>query len=86
MADEDDHYGHAAEIVYVQNRQMHEYSLKMQADYGKWLVSSLLVLHGAAISGLLFKGSAGNPPPFLHAITWFVIGVVLALATGFSAW
>lgn len=86
MANEDDAYRRAAEIVFVQFQKLNESSLKMQGEYGKWLVSSLLFLHGAAIGGLLFKWSGGSAPPYLYALWWFVFGIVFALATGFSAW
>ncbi len=46
----------------------------------------MLFLHGAAIGGLLFKSSGAAPPPYLHALWWFVAGIVLALIAGFSAW
>ena len=73
MTDDTDHYKRAAEIVYVQNRQMHEFSLKMQAEYGKWLVSSLLFLHRAAIGGLLFKATGASAPVYLLGLWWFVL-------------
>lgn len=86
MVGEDDNYRRSAEVVYDHNTKMHEFCIKMQADYGKWLISSLLFLHGAAIGGLLFKAVDKNPPPYLFAVWWFVIGTILALAAGFSAW
>lgn len=87
MADADDSYRRQAEIVYVQMRQMHEFSLKMLGEYGRWLISSLLFLHGATIGGLLFKASGtGGPPTYLNALWWFIAGIVFALAAGFSAW
>ena len=86
MVDEDDKYKRAAELVYEHNTEMHEFCIERQAEYGKWLTSSLFIMHGAAISGLLFKAPHGAPPVYLFAVWWFVIGLVLALASGFSAW
>lgn len=86
MEDNSDSYRRAAELVYVQMREMSEFALKMQGEYGRWLVSSLLFLHGAAIGGLLFKVSNGNLPPYFDALWWFLSGILLALVAGFSAW
>lgn len=86
MTEVDEKYKRAAELVYGHNAKMHEFCIKLQAEYGKWLVSSLFVLHGAAIGGLVFKAAQTSPPAYLLAVWWFVVGLVLALATGFSAW
>lgn len=82
---EDEHYKRAAEIVYVQMRQTYEFCLKMQSEYGKWLISTLLLVHGAAIGGLLSKAPA-SAPSYLHALWWFIFGIVLALGSGFAAY
>ena len=86
MGEADKDYEKAAELVYEANREMHKFSIEMQGHYGKWLISSLLFLHGAAIGGLLSKWAKDSPPPFLNALWWFVIGIILALAAGFAAW
>jgi hypothetical protein len=86
MADEDEAYKRSAEVVYNQLRHAHEFSLRTLTEYGKWLISSLLFLHGAAIGGLLFKWSGTGPPPYLASLWWFVLGVVFALGAGLSAW
>jgi hypothetical protein len=65
---------------------MRRLSYAAQADYGKWLISSIFLMHGAAIGGLAFKAGATGAPTYLAAILWFVGGLVLALASGFSAW
>lgn len=66
--------------------EMRSHSFVAQADYGKWLISSLLLVYGSAIAGLAFKASGATAPPYLWAISWFVAGIVLALGAGFSAW
>lgn len=86
MANEDDSYRRVAEIEFNRLLELHEFFLKMMGEYGRWLVSSLLFLHGAAIGGLLFKSGFNGVPPYLHALWWFVGGIVLAISAGFSAW
>jgi hypothetical protein len=86
VADEDQKYLRAAELVYARMERLYEIDLKMQGDYGKWLISSLLFLHSAAIGGLLFKASGVTAPPYLYALWWFVGGIIFALGAGFSAW
>jgi hypothetical protein len=86
MTDNNSDYRRSAEVVFVQLRQMQEFSLRMMGEYGRWLISSLLFLHVAALGGLLFKAGGTAPPPYLHALWWFVAGIVLAFSAGFSAW
>jgi hypothetical protein len=83
---DDEEYKRVAEIEFNRLRDMQEHSMKVQSEYGRWLVSSLLFLHGAAIGGLLFKTGNNGVPPYLSALWWFVGGIVLALAAGFAAW
>jgi hypothetical protein len=82
----DETYKKSAETVYTQIRQMQQFAMQMQGEYGKWLISSLLFLHGAAIGGLLFKVTSEHPPAYLSALWWFVAGILLALASGFATW
>jgi len=83
MADEE--YKRQAQLVYDHMKTMHEFSLKMQSEYGRWLISTLITLHTAAIAGLFYK-TLDNHPPYLSSIWWFVVGIILGLATGFLAW
>lgn len=80
----DEAYRQSAKVVYESLKRQSEFMRQMQAEYGKWIVSSILVLHSGAIGGLLYKfdlikGSAGS-------LWWFVIGIALAIGTGFVAW
>ena len=89
MSDEptrDDNYREVAKLTYDALLEMRRLSFGAQADYGKWLISSIFLMHGSAIGGLAFKAAATGAPPYLAAILWFVAGLVLALASGFSAW
>lgn len=81
----DANYREAAKLAYDNVLEMRKLAFTAQADYGKWLISSIFLMHGAAIGGLAFKGGAGAPA-YLLAVGWFVAGLVLALASGFSTW
>ncbi|WLB19361.1 hypothetical protein [Bradyrhizobium japonicum] len=81
-----DPYKETAKLTYDGLLEMRRLSFGAQADYGKWLISSIFVMHGSAIAGLAFKATATGAPPYLKAILWFVVGLVLALAAGFCAW
>jgi hypothetical protein len=81
-----DNYKEVAKLTYESFLEMRRLSFAAQADYGKWLISSIFLIHGSAIGGLAFKAAATGAPPYLAAILWFVAGLVLALASGFSAW
>jgi hypothetical protein len=81
-----DNYKELAKLTYDSLLEMRRLSFGAQADYGKWLISSIFLMHGSAIGGLAFKAAAIGAPPYLAAILWFVFGLVLALAAGFLAW
>ena len=83
---EDANYRRVAELEFNRLLELHEFSLKMMGEYGRWLISSLLFLHGAAIGGLLFKSGFNQVPPYLNSRWWFVGGIVLAMGAGFAAW
>lgn len=77
--------------IEARRMQYHEYqeskraAHQLQSEYGRWLVASLLLIHGAAI--LL---PAQNPELMKTVIqatfVWNVTGLLLALACGFAAW
>jgi len=60
-----------------------EFVAKMQAEYGKWVVATLLFLHTSAIAGLLYKSEASSHP---RALGCFAIGAAFAVITGAAAW
>lgn len=86
MTGEDENYRIVAEAAFKQLEDMRSKAFMMQADYGKWLISSLFLMHGSAIAGLMFKSGGATAPPYLFAVAWFVAGLVLALGAGFAAW
>jgi hypothetical protein len=79
-------YGQIAEAMLKKMMEARGHSFIAQIDYGKWLISSLFLMHGSAIAGLAFKASGPTAPPYLFAVSWFVAGIVLALGAGFAAW
>lgn len=81
-----DQYKETARLTYESLLEMRRLSFAAQADYGKWLISSIFLMHGSAIGGLAFKTATTGAPSYLAAILWFVIGMILALGAGFSAW
>lgn len=84
--DQDPQYRRSAEVVYRELQDYAEFARRLQSEYGKWLITTLWLVHAGAIAGLIFKNSSPNAPPYLPAIWAFVAGLVLALATGFCAW
>lgn len=82
----EDRYKELARLTYDGLLEMRRLSYAVQADYGKWLISSIFLMHGSAIAGLAFRASATGVPPYLFAILWFVFGMILALGAGFCAW
>lgn len=59
-------------------------SISAQVEYGRWLISSLLALHSAAIAGLIYSEKIKQVSPC--TVVLFLVGLVLALAAGFIAW
>jgi hypothetical protein len=60
-------------------------SLEMQGHYGKWLVSTLLLIHGAAI-GFIANSDRLSRILIPDTLYIFVSGLVLALICGFITW
>lgn len=82
---DDDNIKVAKRLVYDQICEFRKSALELQGQYGKWLISSLLLANGAAIGYI-----AGNETLSAKLIPvvfyWPVVGLFLALASGFSAW
>jgi hypothetical protein len=87
MADRsnDPNYRASAELIYEHMRKMQQLCLSVMSDYGKWLVTSLLILHSGAIAALVYKNVPGSPLAGA-VVAPFAIGVVLSLITGFVSW
>ena len=84
---DNDPYRRSAEVVFHDLKEGQRVARTAQAEYGKWLINTLWLMHSGSIVGLLFKAHAGqSPPPYFSALWWFVAGIVLAFGAGFSAW
>lgn len=85
MTNDDENY-RRQEAVFDRFRDLEKAFISTQAEYGKWLINTLWLLHSGSIVGLLFKHAGANPPPYLNALWWFVIGIILAFGSGFATW
>jgi hypothetical protein len=89
----DENYKSAATVVYEEMRQSERACFAIAADYGKWLIASLLLINGGALFGLFgLVGSLAEHGKWeiiasvAAAAWWFVAGLVLALLCGFTTW
>jgi hypothetical protein len=80
-----------AEFVYKDYKEMQRATFDVAAQWGRWLLASLLLIHGGALFGLFIFLSdlAGKPAALAQyqgTVWWFVGGIILTLASGMSAW
>ncbi|QUS39543.1 hypothetical protein RPMA_12375 [Tardiphaga alba] len=85
MADHNN-YDRISDAVFKKMLDARAAAFNAQVDHGKWLISSLFLIHGSAIAGLVFRSTTAGAPPYLSAVSWFVAGIILALASGFTTW
>jgi hypothetical protein len=78
-------YKQQASLIYDRMIESLRFCATAQADYGKWLINTLWLMHSGAIVGLLFR-SGGGRPDYLGSLWWFVFGIAFAFAAGFAAW
>jgi len=79
---------HAREI-YAHYRSYQMCSRSGHVDYGKWLIASMLAVHGGAIyaiSGLKNSVLPQQIPGLITGASWNLAGMVLILFAGFFAW
>lgn len=81
----------AAEIVYKDYKDMQRATFDVASQWGRWLLASLLLIHGGALFGLFtfLSSLAGKPAALVQyqwTVWWFVTGIILTLASGLSAW
>lgn len=72
-------------LVYDDLVARRRHALQLNADHGKWLVTSLFLVHGAT---LIFLGQSERlSQAVLPTVYWWVIiGLLSALACGFATW
>lgn len=70
---------------YEHQNESRAFAYQAQKEYGKWLISSLLLAHGAGIG---FVASHERLSEFLIPWTfgYLVIGICLAFLSGFLTW
>lgn len=81
----------AAEIVYRDHKEMQRATFDAAAQWGRWLLASLLLIHGGALFGLFtfLSSLAGKPEALAQyqwTVWWFVAGIILTLASGLAVW
>lgn len=84
-----DRYVLIARETYDHFRRYQEHSHRGHIEYGKWLMASLLAVHGGAIyaiSGLKASVRADQLAGLLDAAAWNLAGVFCTLIAGFAAW
>ena len=73
------------ELVATDLFRIRDAALRTQMEYGRWLVSTLVLLHSGALAGLLFKAEALRPD-YLVLFWIFLAGILFALSSGFATW
>ncbi len=72
-------------LTYEDYQKSKRHAFQLNADYGRWLIASLLLVHGASIVFLTQNdrlSSAVLPSVFW----WHVTGLLLAFLCGFLVW
>ncbi len=80
-----------AEIVYKDYKEMQRVTFDVASHLGKWLLASLLLIHGGALFGLFtFLSELADKPEVLAryelTVRWFVAGLMLTLFAGLCTW
>jgi hypothetical protein len=81
----------AAAIVYNDLKESQRATFGVAAEYGRWLIASLILVNGGALWGLFtYLGSIhdkGDDLALFIAPVWsFAIGIALAMCSGLAAW
>ena len=81
--------GPSSETVRAQRRATYDFNVeqaalsrKAQADYGRWLLTALLVIHAGALTLSALDGSGA----LRSARCWATAGLALTLLAGLMAW
>ena len=72
-------------LIYEHEKKAEFHAMQLNAEYGKWLIASLLLLHGAALA-FLAQNDRLAAEVLPHVFWWFVIGLLAALVCGFMVW
>lgn len=63
-----------------------KFSFQIAADYGKWLLASLILLHGGGLLGLFSMAARADLDPLIKPAIAMVMGLFLGLVSGFLTW
>ncbi|MER9763701.1 MULTISPECIES: hypothetical protein [unclassified Mesorhizobium] len=72
-------------LHYEEHRKDAHHAMQLNADYGKWLIASLLLVHGAAIA-FLAQNDRLSKSVLPLVFWWHVTGLITALTCGFIVW
>ncbi|KAA1176462.1 hypothetical protein FP026_27870 [Rhizobium tropici] len=70
-------------------KQYRDHARQGHVEYGKWLIASLLAVHGGSLYALNALRTAVQPHQVVGLITsasWHLAGIFLTLVAGFFAW
>lgn len=72
-------------LAYDEFQKSKHHALQLNADYGRWLIASLLLVHGAAVAFLAQNDRLASV--VLPSVFWWhVAGLLLAFLCGFLVW
>ncbi|MBX9452651.1 MAG: hypothetical protein KL801_12590 [Mesorhizobium sp.] len=72
-------------LIYEDHQKSKRHAFQLNADYGRWLIASLLLVHGAAVAFLAQNERLATT--VLPSIFWWhVAGLLLAFLCGFLVW
>ena len=71
--------------TYERLMDVRKLALDLQGHYGKWLISSLLLIHGATI-GFISQSDRLSEKLIPEVFSVAVVGLILALLCGFITW
>lgn len=86
---EQERYRQHAREVYERMKDLRSDSRRYHVEYGKWLIASLLALHGGTIyiiSTLADKQHVFAARALIEPATWNMAGIVFILIAGCMAW
>lgn len=75
----------ARKLTYEDLQKSKRHAFQLNADYGRWLIGSLLLVHGAAVA-FLAQNERLAATVLPSVFWWHVAGLLLALLCGFLVW
>lgn len=72
-------------LTYEDYQTSKRHAFQLNADYGRWLIASLLLVHGAAVA-FLAQNDRLSKSILPSVFWWHVTGLLLAFLCGFLVW